>query len=83
MANFDNASVKIIQDELHAAYLAALVEGYEAEVDAGIIEGHEANPNILPSFWFNTPLIRLTHKQRAYFVGREIRLWEIAERLKE
>lgn len=67
MANFDNASVKIIQEEQAAEY------------DAGLVEGYESNVNVLPAFWFKKPLINLTNRERAYFVGREVRLQELAE----
>jgi hypothetical protein len=68
MANWDNQSTKIIQDEQRAAY------------DEGLVEGYEANPNVLPAFWFRKPLINLTNRERAYMVGREIKLQELAER---
>jgi len=79
MANWDNQSTKLLQEEQAIAYSGGLVDGYVAEVDEGLIEGNAANPNILPVFWFNKTLSQLTSKERAYFVGREVRLWEIAE----
>lgn len=48
------------------------------ERDEGLVEGYEANPNILPPYYFK-PFSMLTTRQRAYIVGREIKLMEIAE----
>lgn len=48
------------------------------ERDEGLVEGYEANPNILPVFFF-MPYSNLTARQRAYIFGREIKLMEIAE----
>lgn len=67
MALFDNASVAQIIAEQEAAY------------DEGLVEGYEADPNRLPVWWSTKTLLQLTNRQRAYFVGREVRLNDMSK----
>jgi hypothetical protein len=50
-----------------------------SEYEQGFWEGYEVNLNLLPAWYFEKPLYRLTARQRGYWFGREIRLSEIKE----
>lgn len=46
------------------------------EWDRGLLEGYEQSPNVIPGFML--VYLSLTPRQRAYIMGREIRLMEMA-----
>jgi hypothetical protein len=52
-------------------------EWIENEYDEGCLEGYEADPNKLPSWWYDTVPARLTARQRGYWYGREIKVQEM------
>lgn len=47
-----------------------------SEYEQGFWEGYEANINQLPEWYFRLAVVRLTARQRGYWLGREIRLIE-------
>jgi hypothetical protein len=51
-------------------------ERLEQEWWDGALEGYEANPNELPSFWFTLPPGRMTARQRGYVFGHGLRMNE-------
>ena len=66
MANFDNLSTKILQEEMAAKY------------EEGFWAGYEAGPNaMLPGWWFTKPPIRWLPYERGYWFGREVRAQEV------
>lgn len=66
VANWDNENTRQEEERIAATY------------DEGLVEGYEANVNVLPEFYFK-PYYMLTARQRAYIFGREVRLNDMAK----
>lgn len=61
----ENEHVRAERQQLDEAYDVAMAEGYESLMEP------------MPAFYFTKTLAMLTKKQRGYWIGREIRLWQV------
>ena len=65
MANFDNLSTQIVQEEMVSKYEQGFWAGYEVGTNAQ-----------LPAWWFNKAAAYWTPYERGYWFGREVKAQE-------
>ena len=69
MANWDNLSTRVVQEEMASLFEAGFWEGYEA---AG-------RGDMLPAWCFTKAVGMLRPSERGYWFGREVRLQEMID----